>query len=195
MNAIVCYSAFAASLFVVSPSLAAQQPTPHAREIRANGLYLELGGILGQGSVNYDRHLRNDVWVRVGYGDGEDEYGECRDSFIGIGEICEGNVETTMFLVMINTVRRGSERHMGEFGFGVAFGTLTDEFQPPSGESTRTTAPATKLTATLGYRWMVANRLLMRAGYTPSYMLRGETATYRNPGFANALGLSLGVAF
>lgn len=192
MKLVIRSTAFAAALILAAGTLGAQQAPRRHPDMRANSLYTELGGNLGDFSVNYDRLLGTATVVRIGYGNSLDSYGDCFG--IGLVSACEGNVDVTLLGFMVS--RLIGRRHMAELGIGGALGTLTDERSDPfiGGSSTEKETVNT-LTATIGYRWQGPGRWLVRAGYTPSYVLRGETPDYSNRGFGSSVGASFGFAF
>jgi hypothetical protein len=191
MQCIVRGTAFAAALALVSTTLPAQGPTKEPL-IRRNSLYVEVGGNAGDGSVNYERLVGPRTLVRVGYGAGSASYGMC----LGMGFVsaCEGEVELTLIPMMVS--RLIGTTHMAELGAGVAVGRITDRYRSAFGEegSIQSEESMSLVTATIGYRWQGSGRMLVRAGYTPSYQMSGDNPAYPN-GFFSAAGVSLGVAF
>lgn len=190
MIVVLRLTAFAAGFALAAGTVAAQQAPPPQPDMRANSLYAEIGGNIGDFSLNYDRLVGKATVVRVGYGIISDSYGDC----LGIGFVsaCEGNVDAS--LVGLTVSRLFGRRHMAEIGVGGAFGTLTDKQYSFFGETTTEKETVTTLTAAIGYRWQGAGRWLVRAGYTPSYVLRGETENYPK-GLASSIGASFGFAF
>lgn len=192
MNAVVCRTILSAALVLAAGVLDAQESGVRGPDMRANSLYAELGGNVGDISINYDRLVGKATLVRVGFGNRLDSYGDCFG--IGLVSACEGAVDVSLVGFMVS--RLIGQRHMAELGFGGAFGTLTDDHSELFiGESETEKETVNTLTATVGYRWQGSGRWLVRAGYTPSYVLRGETARYSNHGFTSSIGASFGVAF
>lgn len=189
MQFIVRGTAFAAALALFSAPLAAQIQSKEPG-IRRNSLYLEIGGNVVDGSVNYERLLGARTLARIGYGAGIEGYGDCFG--IGLVSACEGEVELTLIPVMVSTLI--GKTHMAEIGAGFAVGRITDDYTPIFGDTTRSEESVSLMTATIGYRWQGSGRMLVRAGYTPSYQMSGDNPAYRN-GFSSAGGLSLGIAF
>ena len=172
-------------------STMAGQDAPQTPGIRSNALYAEVGGNMGDISINYERLVANATVLRLAYGSAIDSYGDC----FGIGFVssCEGETDVTVAGLMVS--RLIGQRHLGELGWGVAYGFLTDDSQPILGEGTQEKETLISLTATIGYRFQTGGRWLFRAGYTPSYGISGETANYSRRGFSSAVGLSMGIAF
>ena len=193
MNDTLRLSALAAAFVLAPASLDAQQTAPRNTEMRANSVYTELGGNIGDFSINYDRLVGKATVVRVGYGTLSDSYGSCFG--IGLISACEGEVSVNLLGFTVS--RLVGHRHMAELGVGGALGNVTDKNHPVFvvGETTTEKETVNTVTATIGYRWQGAGRWLVRAGYTPSYVIRGETANYSNRGFASMIGASFGLAF
>lgn len=190
MQRIVRGTALAAALALVSAPLAAQSATKEPL-IRRNSLYVELGGNAGDGSVNYERLVGARTLVRVGVGAAGESYGACFG--IGFVSACEGEVELTLIPLMVSTLI--GKIHMAEIGAGFAVGRISDDYTPVFGDgSVHTEESMSLVTATMGYRWQGSGRMLVRAGYTPSYQMSGDHPAYRN-GFSSAGGVSLGIAF
>ncbi|HUR91927.1 MAG TPA: hypothetical protein VMY38_04575 [Gemmatimonadaceae bacterium] len=190
MKAIVLNTAFAACFFLAAGTLGAQQASARHPDMRSNSLYTEIGGNIGDFSVNYDRLIGKATLVRIGYGTLSDTYGDCFG--IGLVSACEGSVNAS--LVGLTVGRLFGRRHMAEIGAGGAFGTVTEERISFIGASTSEKETVTTVTATIGYRWQGTGRMLMRAGFTPSYVVSGETENYPK-GLAYSIGASLGFAF
>ena len=190
MNAVVCRAALVAALALASGTLDAQQTAPRTPDMRSNSIYTEIGGNIGDVSVNYDRLIGAATVVRIGYGTLSDTYGECLG--IGLVSACEGSVDGSLLGVTVS--RLFGRTHMAEIGVGGAFGTITDEYYPLLGETVSEKGNVTTVTATIGYRWQGQGRVLLRAGFTPSYAVSGETENYPK-GLAYSLGASFGFAF
>lgn len=189
MQCIVRGTAFAAALALFCVPATAQEPVSEP-DIRRNSLYTELGGNAGDVSVNYERLLGARTLFRVGYGTGGDSYGGC----LGIGFVsaCEGVVELTLVPIMVS--RLIGKLHMAELGAGFAVGRITDDYTPVFGEGSVSEESMSLVTATIGYRWQGSGRMLVRAGYTPSYQTSGDHPVYPK-GFVSTGGLSFGIAF
>lgn len=190
MKAVVRRTAIAAVLILAAGTLGAQQPAASGPDMRRNTIYTEIGGNIGDFSVNYDRLVGTSTVVRVGYGTLSDTYGDCFG--IGIVSACEGSVDASLLGLMVG--RLFGRRHMAEVGVGGAFGTLTDEYQSFVGTTTSEKETVTTVTATIGYRWQGTGRVVMRAGFTPSYVVSGEAENYPK-GLGYLLGASFGLAF
>ena len=156
----------------MSPCLAQPSPAP-AR----NAVFFELLGNGGLYSFNYERMLREDLGLRVGYaswssplffqGDPPDRY--------------------TALPVTVSWLLGESERKL-ELGGGVLFGRGSssngaEEF------SFRT------VTAIIGYRSQPSHGYLFRAGLTPFYSSDEEDKAYPQPGFTLSGGVSFGYRF
>lgn len=189
MQYIVRGTAFAAALALFSAPLAAQSQSKEPG-IRRNSVYVELGGNVVDGSVNYERLFGARTLARIGYGAGSESYGACFG--IGLVSACEGEVELTLIPMMVSTLI--GKVHMAEIGAGFAVGRITDDYTPIFGEDIRSEESMSLVTATIGYRWQGRGRMLVRAGYTPSYQMSGDHPAYPN-GFSSAGGVSLGIAF
>ena len=190
MDSIVRRTALVALVALVSAPLAAQSETKEPL-IRRNSLYVEVGGNAGDASLNYERLLGSRTLARIGVGTGNASYGDC----FGIGFIsaCEGVAEVTLVPMMVSTLI--GKKHMAEIGAGVAIGWITDDYTPAFGTGTVSSEESvTMVTATIGYRWQGSGRMLVRAGYTPSYQMGGDNAAYPH-GFHSMAGLSFGIAF
>lgn len=192
MNAVVCRTALVATLALASGTLDAQQTAPRTPDMRSNSIYTEFGGNIGDVSVNYDRLIGAATVVRIGYGAASESYGDCVG--IGLVSLCEGSVDVSLLGFTVS--RLFGHRHMAELGLGGAFGKLTDHSSDPFIGTSRTEKETVNtLTGTIGYRWQGTGRWLLRAGYTPSYFVRGETENYQKDGFVSSFGASLGFAF
>lgn len=191
MHSIVHRIAFVAFLALLSVPLAAQSPT-RAPDIRRNSVYFELGGNAGDASLNYERLLSARTLARIGVGAGSASYGDCFG--IGFVSACEGEVEVTLVPVMVSTLI--GKTHMAEIGAGFAVGMVTDRYNSAFAEvgDVRSEESMSLVTATLGYRWQGSGRMLVRAGYTPSYQMSGDNPAYPN-GFYSMAGVSFGIAF
>jgi hypothetical protein len=106
-------------------------------EILGNGLFY---------SLNYERHLRGEWWLRLGY-----------EQFTESDEACLGGTrqrKVTMLPVMLNWIQGAGNHHL-EAGVGIL----------PS------VGAGLGATATLGYRYQrPGGGLLFRVGLTPLYV-------------------------
>ena len=150
-----------------------QQPAAHP-----NGVYLELLGSGGLYSINYEREIRESVWLRVGFG------AWTATSFFS-------DTETAVTTVPITLTRLiGAGTHRLEVGGGLTLGRR--EREALSGDS----GSFVSLTGLVGYRYQPRGRgFLFRASATPFYGFGNEDLAYPEKGFMPSLGISFGYVF
>jgi hypothetical protein len=165
-----------------------EPPTAEAPVYR-NRLHLELFGNAGLAALNYERFVRPQTAMRIGFGLGwyAENCEEIPHIFFGTSLVCDDDLTAVVFGAMLVRVH-GSHRHKLELGSGATVGSVRGEYQREPIE------PGMLLSATaaVGYRYQ-ARRMVYRVVYTPSYGLGSNAPPYR--GLYGTAGLSAGIAF
>jgi hypothetical protein len=178
----------ASSTADIPPEAVGEPPTAEAPVYR-NRIHLELFGNAGLAAVNYERLVRPETAVRIGFGLGwyAENCKEIPDIFFGTSLVCDDDLSAVVLGAMLVRVH-GSRPHKLELGSGVTVGSVRGEYQREPIE------PGMLLSATaaVGYRYQ-GRRMVYRLVYTPSYGLGSNAPPYR--GFYGTAGLSAGIAF
>lgn len=140
-----------------------------------NSIFFEILGNGGLYSINYERRLSADLYVRIGF-----------SSFLSIdfvGGDTGGRITT--FPVLL-TYLSGQKKSHFEIGGGMLFGK-DNSYQVPGA--------IIDLTSFIGYRYQAPGKgFLFRVGFTPFLSLDNK-ANYPDKGISLSGGISLGYHF
>ncbi len=176
--------ALIAFLAGASPCLAQSDAAqPEAARAARNAVYWELFGNGGVYSFNYERMLKDDLGLRIGYA-------TWRSPLFWQGGSPPDRYTTVP--VTVSYLLGHGERKL-ELGGGVTFGRGTLD----GSSSLRRSFSFQTVTAIFGYRSHPPGRgYLFRAGVTPFYSFdEGEEDAYPDPGFTFSVGVSFGYRF
>lgn len=169
----------AVSLILASTAAGGQQAP--VQPLPRHGVYLEVAGSGGVGSLNYEYLAGERVRLRAGAGSWE------TDDLFGAG------TESFMTVPLTASMLLGPGNHHLETGGGVLLGMST--FESAFGEPTRTSS-IFALSGVLGYRYQRPRKgMLYRAVLVPFYGFGDSDTAYPDRGLMLSGGLSLGYAF
>lgn len=168
---------------------AVREPPTAEAPVYRNLIHLELFGNAGLAALNYERFVRPETAVRIGFGLGwhAENCEEIPHIFLGTSLVCDDDLSAVVLGAMLVRVH-GSHRHKLELGSGVTVGSVRGEYQRQPVEPGMLLAA----TAAVGYRHQ-GRRMVYRVVYTPSYGLVSNAPPFR--GLYGTAGLSAGIAF
>jgi hypothetical protein len=170
----LCSMAWVSALLLLAPAaFAADGGSPTQDPVRANSVFVEVGGVAPFFSVNYERLVAEQWGGRLGIG------------YLPPISICSGcSLSDPGISAAVNAVLLlGNRTHSLELGLGVNAGFLLGR-----ANDVRDVIAAD---AVIGYRYVGSSGLLFRASFTPFFMPWSTTGLKALP----MGGLSLGLAF